>query len=236
MKIIIGQCIGQISCITMLENSHMASSTCLTSLFLEQGDGKSCRVPPHHYLMHSYYTGSEVSAGFFSWVFILASPTSSYPYHRQLWQYCLVSHSGLWDDTWRALCWSVVQRKKSLQFFHDSEKNKETPKVIRWCVICFMAHSILPLCIQADHSESTGLDWLQAKQTTFTAAGLQSFSIPLLTHTREITLGVVHGFLFVLFIYFWVLVVHLQSAWKWNLGISVFLWVLPKCFTTLNPY
>lgn len=185
----------------MLENSHMASSTCLTSLFLEQGDGKSCRVPPHHYLMHSYYTDSEASAGFFSWVFFLASPTSSYPYHRQLWQYCLVSHSGLWDDTWRAPCWSVVRRKMSLQFFHDSEKKTKKPKRSHggvWFVS--WAHSVLPLCIQPDHSESTGLDWLQAKQTTFTAAGLQSFNIPLLTHIREITLGVVHGFLFLFFL------------------------------------
>lgn len=46
----------------------MASFTCLTSLVPELGDGKSCRVVPRHFLMHSYCTASEASAGSFSWV------------------------------------------------------------------------------------------------------------------------------------------------------------------------
>lgn len=164
MKIIIGQCISQISCKTMLENSHMASSTCLTSLFLEQGDGKSCRVPPHHYLMHSYYTDSEASAGFFSWVFFLASPTSSYPYHRQLWQYCLVSHSGLWDDTWRAPCWSVVRRKMSLQFFHDSEKKQRNPK--GHMVVCDLFHGLIQYChCVFSLTTVSQLDWIDFRRS-----------------------------------------------------------------------
>lgn len=110
---------------TKLDTSHMVFAICLTSPALELENGTSCGIPAHHFLRHSYHTPSQASAGSFSWVGFFGV---SYKLLFMVWTHpavLLVSHCGLWDDTWKSsalIC--CAKEDVLLQFFHDSEKQR----------------------------------------------------------------------------------------------------------------
>lgn len=143
----------------------MASSTCLASLVLKLGDGKSRVVSPHHFLMHTHYhTASEVSAGSFSWVVFLVlfwhllqtviygMDTSGSAAGEPLW---LV---GWYLKSSVLIC--CAKEDVLLQFFHDSEKQRN-PK--GHMVVCDLFYGLIWYCHSAFSLTTVSqLDWIDS--------------------------------------------------------------------------
>jgi len=144
----------------------------------------------------------------------------------------LVSHTGLWDGTWKSsalIC--CAKEDVRLQFFHDSEKQRDLKGHM---VVCDLFYGFIQYCLCAFSPTTVSqLDWIDSARVddlhnSRTSSVIQnSFAN---AHQR-------HEIRHVVRIFFkgeCCCTFTSKIKLKWNLGISVFLQILPKCFTTLN--